>query len=204
MLYYSQYTEISRQETPLYRPPPRHDGWAVFRYIDRDVCDEYNRTIMEQEDAKTIMRHFDVVAEDLKENIKTLAEQVAANTVKLEEHDQRFDQIDQRFDLVDQKFDQVDHKFDQIDKRFEQVDKRFDQIDQRFEQVDKRFDQIDQRFEQVDKRFDQIDQRFDHTDEELNVIKLNMETMKNDLIQKVSRNEFSILEKRVSMIESKI
>jgi nitrate/nitrite-specific signal transduction histidine kinase len=96
---------------------------------------------MEKEDVKTITRHFDVVAEDLKDNIKILAEQVAANTEKLEEHDQRFDKIDQRFDEVSA---------------------------------------------------------------DLNIIKLDMETMKNDLIQKVSRNEFSILEKRVSMLESKI
>jgi len=89
---------------------------------------------MEKEDVKIIMRHFDVVAEDIKDNIKILAEQVASNTEKLEEHDQRFDKID----------------------------------------------------------------------DDLSIIKLDIETMKNDLIQKVSRNEFSILEKRVSMLESKI
>jgi len=41
-----------------------------------------------------ICRHFDIVAEDLKDDIKTVSEQVAADTEKLEEHDRRFDKID--------------------------------------------------------------------------------------------------------------
>lgn len=61
------------------------------------------------EDVKTILedykeetkRHFDVVAEDLKDEIKTVAEQVAANTEKLEEHDRRFDKIDQKFEKIE-------------------------------------------------------------------------------------------------------
>lgn len=64
-------------------------------------------------------RHFDVVAEDLKDDIKTVAEQVAANTETLE------------------------------------------------------------------------------------TIKLDIELIKNDLKQKVSREEFVVLEKRVSMLEAK-
>jgi len=47
------------------------------------------------------MRHFDVVAEDLKSHFQIVAEQVASNTVKLQEHDQRFDSIDQRFNGID-------------------------------------------------------------------------------------------------------
>ena len=46
-------------------------------------------------------RHFDVVAEDLKGEIRIVAEQVSANTEKLEEHDRRFNQIDERFNRID-------------------------------------------------------------------------------------------------------
>lgn len=78
-------------------------------------------------------RHFDVVAEDFKSEIGILAEQVAANTEKLEEHDQRFNKID----------------------------------------------------------------------DTLEVIKLDIEFIKNDLKQKVGRDEFAILEKRISMLEAR-
>ena len=39
--------------------------------------------------------------------------------------------------------------------------------------------------------------------ETLEVIKLDIEVIKNDLKQKVSRDEFVILEKRVSLLEAK-
>lgn len=39
--------------------------------------------------------------------------------------------------------------------------------------------------------------------ETLEIIKLDLEIIKNDLKQKVSRDEFVILEKRVSMLEAK-
>ena len=100
------------------------------------------------EDIKTILnnykeetkRHFDVVAEDLKSEIKIVSEQVVANTEKLTEHDQRFNKIDQRFDKIE---------------------------------------------------------------DNLEIIKLDIEFIKNELKQKINRDEFAVLEKRVSMLESK-
>jgi hypothetical protein len=74
-----------------------------------------------------------VVAEDLKDNLKIIAEQVATNTEKLQEHDLRFNKID----------------------------------------------------------------------ETLEIIKLDIEFIKNELKQKVSRDEFAALERRVSMLEAK-
>jgi len=93
-------------------------------------------------------RHFDVVAERLEDKIGILSEQVTANTVKLEEHDQRF--------------------------------------------------------EQITKKLQEHDQRFDRLDETLNTIKLDIEFIKHDLKQKISRDEFAALEKRVSLLEAKV
>lgn len=81
-----------------------------------------------------ICRHFDVVAEDLKSEIKQVAEGVVLNTEKLQEHDQRFNKID----------------------------------------------------------------------ETLEIIKVNIAFIKNELKQKVARDEFAVLEKRVSMLEAKL
>lgn len=89
---------------------------------------------------KETKRHFDVTAEDIKGEIKILAEQVATNTEKLEEHDQRFDKIDESLEKVES---------------------------------------------------------------DISVIKMDIGTIKNDLKQKVSREEFVVLEKRVSMLEAK-
>lgn len=87
-----------------------------------------------------IIRHFDVVAEDLKSEIQTVAEQVADNTEQIIG---------------------VKEKLEQHDKQFEDIK------------------------------------------DTLGVIKLDLEVIKNDLKQKIGRDEFAILERRVSMIEAK-
>jgi DNA-binding ferritin-like protein len=87
-----------------------------------------------EEYKKETKRHFDVVAEKIEDKIALVAEQVAANTEKLKEHDKRFDKIE----------------------------------------------------------------------DTLEVIKLDIEFIKNELKQKVSRDEFAALEKRVSLLEAKL
>jgi DNA-binding ferritin-like protein len=87
-----------------------------------------------EEYKKETKRHFDVVAEKIEDKIALLAEQVAANTEKLKEHDKRFDKIE----------------------------------------------------------------------DTLEVIKLDIEFIKNELKQKVGRDEFAALEKRVSLLEAKL
>ena len=46
-------------------------------------------------------RHFDVVAEDLKSKMQTISKQGAANTEKLEEHDQRFEKIENKLGRIE-------------------------------------------------------------------------------------------------------
>lgn len=48
------------------------------------------------------------------------------------------------------------------------------------------------------------DQRFNKIDETLEVIKIDIAFIKNELKQKVARDEFVVLERRVSMLEAKL
>lgn len=91
--------------------------------IDK-ILEKYNQDVK---------RHMSVLTEDFKNEVKIIAEQVTANTEKLEEHDQRFNKLD----------------------------------------------------------------------ETLETIKLDIEVIKNDLKQKVGRDEFVILERRISILEAK-
>lgn len=84
---------------------------------------------------------------------------------------------------------EVNYKFGVVFENFEQIDKRFEGVDKRFQKVDDRFDKIDERFQKVDERFDRVD-------DDLHIIK-------NDLKEKVSRDEFVVLEKRLSHLEKK-
>lgn len=57
----------------------------------KKILEEY------KEDTK---RHFDVVAEDLGDKIKQVAEGVSLNTEKLRKHDKRFDKIEDDLEIV--------------------------------------------------------------------------------------------------------
>ena len=50
---------------------------------------------------------------------------------------------------------------------------------------------------------DKIESDLGQVKDDVAIIKLDIETIKNDLKQKVSREEFVILEKRVGMLEAK-
>jgi chromosome segregation ATPase len=137
-----------------------------------------------------ICRHFDVVAEDLKDNIKIIAEQVAANTEKLQEHDLRFDKIDE-------KLQRHDLRLNKIEEKLQEHDSRFNKIEEKLQEHDSRFNKIEEKLQEHDSRLTKID-------ETLEVIKLDIEFIKNELKQKVSRDEFAALERRVAILEAKI
>jgi len=137
-----------------------------------------------------ICRHFDVIAEDLKDNLKIIAEQVGANTEKLQEHDERFNKIEE-------KLQEHDQRFNKIEEKLEEHDERFNKIEGKLQEHDKRFNKIEGKLQEHDERFNKID-------ESLEIIKLDIEFIKNELKQKVSRDEFAALEKRVARLEAKI
>jgi predicted nuclease with TOPRIM domain len=58
---------------------------------------------MTPEDRDDIKRHFDVVAEDLRSDIRMVAEGVAMNTERLDRVDARLDGVDRRLDRVEGK-----------------------------------------------------------------------------------------------------
>ena len=77
---------------------------------------------------------------DINEKLDTIMNMVKGITLKLEEHDKKFDLIGKKFDAIDEKFDTIDKKFDTIDKRFDAIDEKFDTIDKRFDAIYLRID----------------------------------------------------------------
>ena len=106
--------------------------------------------------------------------------------------------IDSKLDLVVEGQGALDVKIDKVDEKLEdfkkEVNYKFDIVFEKFDEVDQKFDKVDQRFDEVDQRFDEVDQRFDEVTDELHVIR-------NELKEKVGRDEFVLLEKRVAALE---
>jgi len=83
----------------------------------------------------------------------------------------------------------------------EETKRHFDVVAERLE------DKIQTVSEQVaanTEKLEEHDLRFNKIDETLEIIKLDIEFIKNELKQKVSRDEFAALEKRVSILEAKL
>ena len=67
----------------------------------------------------------------------------------------------------------------------------------------KHFDKIESRFDKVDSRFDKIEARLEKIEDDIGIIKMDIEFIKSELKQKVNRDEFTALEKRLSLLENK-
>ena len=72
---------------------------------------------MDRDTADEIKRHFNVVAEGLRSEIRTVAEGVGANTDKLDRIEERLDRVDERLDRVDGRLDRVDGRLDRVEAR---------------------------------------------------------------------------------------
>ena len=114
---------------------------------------------------------------DINEKLDTIMNMVKGITLKLEEHDKKFDLIGKKFDAIDEKFDTIDKRFDAIDEKFDAIDEKFDTIDKRFDAIDEKFDAIDEKFDTIDKRFDAINEKFDTIDKRFDAIDLRIDIL---------------------------
>src|SRR3989338_2032249 len=110
--------------------------------------------------------------------------------VILEDIDSKIDFLVEGHQALDKKIDKVDSNLNsKIDSFKTEMDYKFETVFEKFNKVDKRFDEVDKRFEKVDEQFKQVGAQFDEVKDELRVIR-------NELKEKVSRDEFVLLEKR--------
>ncbi len=71
-----------------------------------------------------IHRHFDVVAESLRGDIRLIAEGHAYLVERFDGVDRRLDGVDRRLDGVDQHLDRVDQRLDRIDQRLDGIERQ--------------------------------------------------------------------------------
>ena len=88
----------------------------------------------------------------------------------------------------------IDSKLDFIVEGQQVLDKKIDKVD---EKVDELRGEMNYKFGVVFEKFDEVDQKFDEVTGELRVIR-------NELKEKVGRDEFVILEKRVMNLEKRL
>lgn len=88
----------------------------------------------------------------------------------------------------------------QVGTLLEHVDGKIDLVVEGHKALDKKIDDfrsdVDERFHGVDYKFDVVFEKLDSVESELHVIR-------NELKEKISRDEFQLLEKRVATLEKR-
>jgi len=66
-------------------------------------------------------RHTNILVEQVRHEIKTVAEGHGSIIKKLEEHDKRFNDIDERFDKIDSKLVEHDKRFAKVESELQSI-----------------------------------------------------------------------------------
>jgi|GEM_PF-5994509 len=79
---------------------------------------------MDTETAEEVKRHFNVVAEGLRADIRVVIVGVSANTDRLERVEVRLDRVEVRFDRVEVRLDRVEGRLTGVEGRLTGVERR--------------------------------------------------------------------------------
>jgi len=71
------------------------------------------------------------------------------------------------------------------------------------EHIDDKVSLIAEQYTDLNKKIDRIDKKVEVIAEDVGVIKMDIEFIKHDLKSKVARDEFSVLERRVALLENR-
>lgn len=83
---------------------------------------------MDHETAEDIKRHFNVVAEGLRSDIRLVIEGVAANTDRLDRVEARLERVEVRLERVEVRLDGMETRFEGMETRFEGMRTEFGEL----------------------------------------------------------------------------
>ncbi len=83
---------------------------------------------MTKKEADEVKRLFGVVAEDLRSDIRQVAEGVGLLNERFDGLEGRFDRLEGRFDGLEGRFDGLEGRFDRLEGRFDGLDAKVDRM----------------------------------------------------------------------------
>ena len=123
---------------------------------------------MTKKEADDVKRLFGVVAEDLRSDIRQVAEGVG---------------------LLNERFDGLEGRFDGLEGRFGGLEGRYDGLEGRFDRLEGRFGGLEGRFGGLEGRFDRLDAKVDQMGRELTAEIREGASTQGDLRERVARLE---------------
>jgi chromosome segregation ATPase len=125
--------------------------------------------------------------ESMDGGIKVISEQHGDIMSKLKEHDQEFETIG--------------NKLKEHDQEFKTIGNKLKKHDQEFETIGNKLKKHDQEFETIGNKLKEHDQRFGTLEEKMDLMQEDITEIKHKLSEKVDREEFNKLEKRMVKLE---
>lgn len=95
------------------------------------------------------------------------------------------------------------HNSSEIGTLLEHIDGKVSLIAEQYTDVKEGYQKMDKKIDSLTKRVDNVVDMVGAIKEDVEVIKMDIETIKHDLKNKIGRDEFSILERRVALLENK-
>ncbi len=102
--------------------------------------------------------------------------------------------------IVD-RLDSMEGKVDSLETRFDSMETRFDSMEGKVDSLETRFDSMETRFDSMETRFDSMETRFDSLEGKVDRLQDDVTTIKHKLSEKVDKDDFDKLEKRLLKVE---
>lgn len=103
-----------------------------------------------------------------------------------------------------------DYNSSEIGTLLEHIDDKVVLIAEQYTGLNKKADVMDKKFDAISKRVDNvvdmvgaIKEDVEVLKDDVSIIKMDIETIKHDLKNKIGRDEFSVLERRVALLENR-
>mgnify|MGYP001615367918 CR=1 FL=1 len=90
-----------------------------------------------------------------------------------------------------------------IDGKVSLIAEQYTGLNDKYSRLDKKVDSLPKRVDNVVDMVGAIKENVEVLKDDVSIIKMDIETIKHDLKSKIGRDEFSVLERRVALLESR-
>lgn len=95
------------------------------------------------------------------------------------------------------------HNSSEIGTLLEHIDSKVSLVAEQYTGLNDKYSRLDKKTDNLIQRVDNVVDMVGAIKEDVEIIKMDIETIKHDLKSKIGRDEFSVLERRVALLENR-
>ena len=166
---------------------------------------EYIReVIMKKKIGKTSQNRAEVLLEDLHSDFKAFSETLLAVKKKGEATFEEVGQMREEMGFMSDKQGHLEKKIDNMSDKQGHLEKKIDNMSDKQGHLEKKIDNMSDRQRRLEKKVEKIESKVDKIEKDMRFVKDELRLIRNELKQKISLEEFNILEERVMKLEKTV